>query len=73
MAQPSDSVDLSMDQVLMGEPFVTRIPGASYDLLGMDAVWQGEPFVTWNPDSIVPPAPGGNFQRARIISFMWGV
>jgi len=68
MAQPSDATDLSMDAVWQGEPFVTRIPGATYNLLSMDAVWQGEPFVTWNPDTVVT---GG--QKARITTFIWGI
>ena len=64
MSQPSDSSDLSMDNVFEGQPFVTRIPKATYNLLSMDYVFEGQPWVTWNPDSAK--------QKSKILYFMWG-
>lgn len=64
MSQPSNSNDLSMDNVFEGQPFVTRIPKATYNLLSMDYVFEGQPFVTWNPDPK---------QKSKIVSFIWGI
>jgi len=66
MSQPSNSLDLSMDLSLDGQPWVSRIPGASYNLFTMDFALDGQPWVTWNPDS--PTS-----QTLNLVSyFMWG-
>ena len=67
MSQPTNANDLSMDNVFDGSPWVTRIPGAPYNLLSMDVVFDGSPFVAWNPDAATTKK-----QKSQVLYYMWG-